>query len=48
MNTFYEKLEEVLKAYADKPVTMLIRAVAELLYNTYSAPAKEEKVDENA
>lgn len=48
MKTFYEKLEELLKEYADKPVTMLIRAVAELLYNTYSAPAKEEKVDENA
>ena len=48
MQSFYEKLEEVLKAYADKPVTMLIRAVAELLYDTYSAPAKEEKVDENA
>jgi len=48
MNTFYEKLDEILKAYADKPVTMLIRAVAELLYDTYSEPAKEEKVDENA
>lgn len=48
MQSFYEKLEELLKAYADKPVTMLIRAIAELLYDTYSEPAKEQKVDENA
>lgn len=48
MKSFYEKLEEVLKEYADKPVTMLIRAVAGLVYETYGEPVKEEKADKNA
>lgn len=48
MQSFYEKLDEVLEKYADKPITMLIRAMATFIYETYGEPAKEEKVDENA